>query len=120
MNKIVVGTDGSEHATRALRWPVDEARLHRADVEIVLVWSHLDQYHPDRSDRFDADYGEDAAPAPRAAGVAQALGDTGHTGVTQRVVGALPVRALVDAGDAADLLVLGARGKGGFEALLLP
>src|SRR3954447_22134751 len=101
MNKIVVGTDGSEHATRALRWAVDEARLHRADVEIVLVWSHLDQYHPDRSDRFDADYGEDAARAALAAWVAEALGDTLDVGVTQRAVCDLSVRALVDAGDAA-------------------
>jgi nucleotide-binding universal stress UspA family protein len=119
MNNIVVGTDGSEYATIAMRWAVDEARLHQATVEILLAWSLLDQYHPDRSDRFDPDYSEDAARATLAAWSAEAIGGTTDVAVSQRVVCDLPVRALLDAGDAADLLVLGARGRGGFEGLLL-
>jgi nucleotide-binding universal stress UspA family protein len=115
--KIVVGTDGSEHATTALRWAVEEAELHAADVEAVLAWSFLDQHHPDRADRFDNDYDEDAARAALAAWVTDALGPDAT--IAQRVVLDLPVRAVLEVGDAADLIVLGARGTGGFKGLLL-
>jgi hypothetical protein len=74
MTKIVVGTDGSENATAALRWAVEEADVHQADVEVVLVWSYLDQYHPDRSDTFDPDYTEDSARAALASWITQDLG----------------------------------------------
>ncbi|HEU5307308.1 MAG TPA: universal stress protein [Acidimicrobiia bacterium] len=115
MRKIVVGTDGSEHATCATRWALEEARVHRADVEIVLVWSYGDQHHIDRRDRFDPDYSEEAAQATLAAWVAEAIGDDDAVAVTQRVVLDLPVRALLEAGDGADLLVVGARRDGGLR-----
>lgn len=118
INTIVVGTDGSEHATRAMKWAVDEARLHHSKLETVLAWSLLDQYHPDRGERFDPGYDEDDADAALAAWVVEAVDDPEVT-VTRHVVNDLPVRALLDAGDTADLLVVGARGKGGFEGLLL-
>jgi nucleotide-binding universal stress UspA family protein len=115
--RIVVGTDGSETATTAIRWAAEEADLHAADLEVVLVWSLLDQYHVDRSDRFDPGYGEEEASETLRSWVAETLGSDAKA--TQRVVLDLPVRALLEAGDAADLLVLGARGKGGFDGLLL-
>jgi nucleotide-binding universal stress UspA family protein len=117
MKKIVVGTHGSEHATTAVSWAVQEAEVHAAEVETVLVWSLLDQYHADRADRFEADYGEDSARATLAAWNADTLGPDAK--VAQRVVLDLPVRGLLEAGDVADLIVLGARGRGGFEGLLL-
>jgi len=115
--KIVVGTDGSANATEAMRWAAEEATLHGADLEAILVWHYLDQYHPDGSETFDGDYDEDSARAALATWVTETLGPDAR--VTQRTIFDVPVRALVDAGDAADLLVLGARGIGGFEGLLL-
>ena len=47
----------------AMRWAADEAEIHDAAVEVMLVWSFLDQYHADRSDRFDSDYTEESARA---------------------------------------------------------
>lgn len=117
MENVVVGTDGSGNASAALRWAVEEAALHNASLEAMLVWSLYDQHHPDRSDRFDPDYGDAAAQATLAAWVAEALGADAK--LSLRAVRGEPVRALVEASDAADLLVLGARGKGGFEGLLL-
>jgi nucleotide-binding universal stress UspA family protein len=117
MKKIVVGTDGSENAAAALRWAVDEAEIHAATVEVMLAWSLLDQHHPDRSEHYDPRYDEDAARATLAAWVTDDLGPGASVG--QRVVCDVAVRALLEAGDAADLLVLGARGTGGFEGLLL-
>jgi nucleotide-binding universal stress UspA family protein len=119
MTRIVVGTDGSEHATRAMRWARDEARVHDAELEVVLAWGLLDQHHADRSDRFDGDYGPDAAQATLDAWVAETYGDGAGIQVTTRVECDLPARALLEAGQAADLVVVGARGSGGFEGLLL-
>jgi nucleotide-binding universal stress UspA family protein len=53
IDTIVVGTDGSENAALALRWAADEAEIHGAGLEAMLVWSFLDQFHADRSDTFD-------------------------------------------------------------------
>jgi nucleotide-binding universal stress UspA family protein len=117
MTRIVIGVDGSEHAVVALRWAVEEGALHSADVEAVLAWSLLDQHHPDRAERFDPDYGDDAARATLAAWVADALGPDAT--VALRTVNDLPAPAVLTAGDVADLIVLGARGTGGFEGLLL-
>jgi nucleotide-binding universal stress UspA family protein len=117
MERIVIGTDGSEHATEALRWAVEEAAVHGATVEAVLAWNFLDQHQRDRSGEFDADYGEDDARAALSAWVTDALGP--GASVEQRTVADLPVRALLEVGDDADLLVVGARGTGGFEGLLV-
>ncbi len=115
--KILVGTDGSENATTAMRWAAEEAALHGADLEVLLVWSYLDQHHADRSETFDSGYTEDSAREALSARVAGALGAGAE--VTQRVVLDTPASGLLDAADTADLLVLGARGTGGFEGLLL-
>jgi nucleotide-binding universal stress UspA family protein len=117
MRKIVVGTDGSENASIAMRWAVDEAKVHRAAVDVVLAWTFLDQHHPDRSDTFDPQYTEEQARATLSSWVDETLG--ADASVTQRTVCDVPVRALLECSDAADLLVLGARGRDGFDALLL-
>ena len=117
ISKIVVGTDGSEHATTAMRWAAEEAAIHGADLEVLLSWNFLDQHQADRSDVFDSSYTEASAREALAAWVTEALGP--DASVAQRVVLDTPARALLEAGDAADLLVLGARGIGGFEGLLL-
>jgi nucleotide-binding universal stress UspA family protein len=115
--RIVVGIDGSPNALIALRWAIEEADLDGATVEALLAWSLLDQHHADGSDSFDPEYSDVDAEAALAAWVAQAVGD--KTKVALRTTLDVPARALLDAGDTADLLVTGARGKGGFEGLLL-
>jgi nucleotide-binding universal stress UspA family protein len=116
MNRIVVGTDGSQYARTALCWAAEEAALHGSTLEAVLAWHYLDQHHADHSDTFQSDYTEGHARAALAAWVTEALGEEAL--VDQRVVCDLPARALLEASDAADLLVVGARGTGGFEGLL--
>jgi nucleotide-binding universal stress UspA family protein len=113
MKRIVVGTDGSEYATAAVRWAADEAAIHGATLAVVLAWNYLDQHHPDRSHAFEPGYTENDARSALAAWVADDLGAGGA--VEQHVMCDLPVRALLEAGDVADLLVLGARGTGRFE-----
>ena len=64
VQRIVVGTDGSENATTAMRWAAEEAAVHGASLAAVLVWSYLNQFHADGSTTFDPAYNEDAG-APR-------------------------------------------------------
>ena len=116
MDHIVVGVDGSESAKAALRWAVDEGSLHGATVVALLAWNYLDQ--PDRAgdNDFDPGYGAEEAQAELRAAVEVVAPDVA---VDQQVVCDLPARALLEAGAAADLLVVGARGLGGFKGLLL-
>lgn len=119
MTKIVVGVDGSEHSEVALRWAAREAELHGAELVAVLVWDLFNQRHPDGSRTFDPDYDETKADAALLAAVEAALGAEAAAGVTRRPVCDVPAPGLLDVGKDADLLVVGARGLGGFKGLLL-
>jgi nucleotide-binding universal stress UspA family protein len=115
--RIIVGTDGSKRATAAVRWAGEEAAIHGARLEVLVAWNFLNQHQPDRSQGFDPDYGEDDARAALAAWIDEDLGP--DTPAEMRIVNELPATALLEAGDEADLLVLGDRGQGGFEGMLL-
>ena len=116
MERIVVGVDGSAGARVALQWADDTAGRHGAGIVAVLAWSYLDQRQPGESRTFGAHYGEEDARAALAAAIEAA--SPAHV-VEQRVVLEFPERAIVDAADGADLVVVGARGLGGFKGLLL-
>ena len=114
---IVVGVDGSKESLTALRWANEQAAGRDATVRAVMVWSLLAQ-HPQPGEPFDPGYDDDAALADLdRAGVA-ALGDDAAA-VDRQVVCDLPVEGLLSAALDADLLVVGARGRGGFKGLLL-
>ena len=118
MSRIVVGVDESQGARAALRWAVREAEAHDATVVGVLAWGFLDQ-HP-AGEPLDPGYTEADAAAALGAIVAEELDDPSQeTRVEQLVVCDLPARALLDVAVDADLLVVGARGLGGFAGLLL-
>lgn len=111
---IVVGVDGSDNAQRALRWAVEEARVRGVPVRVVTAWSYLQQ-----PEGFDPSWGE--AGARRILdGAIDALGAAAEGVELERVVVCdLPARAVLDAARDAELLVVGARGLGGFRGLLL-
>jgi nucleotide-binding universal stress UspA family protein len=121
MPGIVIGVDGSDSAARALRWASREAELHGWELTALLAWGYLSQYHADRSASFDPDYDAEDALAALAAYVEEALGAERSASVACREVNDLPAGALLDAAaaDDADLVVLGARGLGGFKGMLL-
>lgn len=117
MARIIVGVDGSDGSAEALRWAVEEGRLRGEPVVAVMAWGYLDQHHAVQGAEFDPDYGEPQAREALAAAVADALGE--GVAVEQLVVCDLAPSALVSTATPEDLLVVGARGLGGFKGLLL-
>ena len=112
---VAVGVDRSEGARRALRWAAQEARLRNACLRVVHAWSYLDQ----PGGTFDPSYGEDDARRLVDDEVARLGPDAEGIEIERVTVTDLPSRALLDAATGADLIVVGARGLGGFEGLLL-
>jgi nucleotide-binding universal stress UspA family protein len=115
---VVVGVDESDGAAEALRWAVREADARGAVLTAVLAWSWLDQHHLYRSESFDPTFDEDDALGTLERIVARTLGDE-VPGIRLQVVNALAGSGLVEAAADADLLVVGARGLGGFKGLLV-
>lgn len=121
MGLIVVGVDASESSRRALAWALREGALRGEPVEVLAAWSFLDQT-PLTGREFTPDFDQAAADAALSALVeAVQSADSTLVGVEVRLTAAcdLPAHALLLACDRADLLVVGARGVGGFEGLLL-
>jgi len=119
MTHIVVGVDGSKPAGRALQWARREGTLHQQPVVAVLAWGFLDQHQAIVTEPFDPSYDETDAVAALDAFVVQAVGSDAVAQVERQVVCDLPARALLEASAGAPLLVVGARGLGGFRGLLL-
>lgn len=114
--RVVVGVDASPAAKEALAWAAHYARLSGARLDVVHAWRLGDEY---------AWVQELPPPAPRTA-VAQAelqkmVDEVVGFGVDAevRVVEGHAAKVLVHQADGALLLVVGSRGHGGFEGLLL-
>ncbi|HSJ46070.1 MAG TPA: universal stress protein [Euzebyales bacterium] len=120
--RILVGVDGSVRSERALRWALREARARNADVSVVHAFDvpslrgpldrevPLDDEHArarEHVDRMVARSGRRAAAVPVDVEV---VATTDHR---------TPANVLLGRSRHADLVVVGARGLGGFAGLLL-
>lgn len=125
---IVVGVDGSDASTEALRWAADEARLRFAPLVAVHAWSFvaaqpigdpgmLAMPAGDLAGQLDAE--NEAARGALDAIVAEALGTDAGVEVEKRLVEGDAGDALVAASASAELLVVGSHGRSGFKAALL-
>ena len=130
MDTIVVGTDGSAGAQRAVGWALEEARLRGAELVILHVWAlplidalpeawvlatpvgHTDE----RLHDADGGRGAERSSTPPWPQRGQAGPDVAVRG---ELAEGRPAVALVEAARDADLLVVGSRGLGGFAGLLL-
>jgi nucleotide-binding universal stress UspA family protein len=122
--RIVVGVDGSEGATMAVRWAAREAALRDAGLELVSSWE---------VPVTGVGFGYGLAPVPDemlkglsraaeetlAAAAEQAHEEAPDLTVATQVVEGPAAPALIDASRGADLLVVGSRGLGGFRELML-
>jgi len=114
---IVVGVDGSGHSRQALRWGAQLAAIFGARLHAVIAWE------------YPASFGWAAVPGnwdPREdtlgllrQTVREVFGDEPPAGLQLEVREGSAARALLDASERADLLIVGSRGHGGFAGLLL-
>jgi nucleotide-binding universal stress UspA family protein len=124
MAGIVVGIDGSEHSRRALVWAAHEAALRQVPLVAVHAYDPAPGYWIAPVPYVE----EDPSLTKQALGVAQQEVDTtlAHLdagsrppSVTVRAVAGSPASVIMEAGDDADLIVVGSRGAGGFHRLML-
>ena len=115
---IYVGTDGSAGAAAALRWAAREGELRNLPVTAVVAWDFLNQARPSRGRRVRPDVlgGRRTRRASRMGGRRRWATRRAST-IGRNSVCDLPWRALVETSREADLLVVGARGTGGFLGL---
>jgi nucleotide-binding universal stress UspA family protein len=113
---VVVGVDGSDHARWALKWAADEAHRRGSLLRIVHGETHRPEHVP-------AWYqpGPDLSPGQAIIDDAVALVATRYPSVltSSEVVDWPPGLVLAVASRNAQLLVVGARGSGGFQGLLV-
>lgn len=123
MAGIVVGVDGSDHSRSALDWAINESAIRQAPLTVFAVspvaaniFGYTPEHYPaDTESRAQVEKTvqqlTDEAIARR--------GDASGLQVTVRVVSGLPADELILASRDADLLVVGARGAGGFARLAM-
>jgi nucleotide-binding universal stress UspA family protein len=119
---IIVGIDGSQHSQRALEVAITEAALRHVPLTVLTVHQVVAGY----SGHGVAYPGDDAladkarqAAQEEVDGVLAKVGDSRPPSVTVRGVSGLPAEAILNAAKDADMIVVGARGAGGFSRLLV-
>lgn len=117
---VVVGVDGSEESLRAVEWAALEARRHRAPLRIVSVPALL----PRQRTRTQAP----ETVAARLQGAScraldEAIARSGEVAPRQHIdvdlLAGPPALVVTQSGSGALMLVVGARGSGGFAAMTL-
>lgn len=117
---IVVGVDGSAGSRKALTWAAAEAADHGADLVVLNVWEHA--LPP------AAGFGSAPPDVPDPASLAaedlvqvvkEVLGDDPPVLARPVLKHGNTAEVLIDQSEAADLLVVGTRGRGGFSGLVL-
>lgn len=121
MTGIVVGVDRSEHAVDALRFAIEEARHRHCSLTVVEVWSQpylIEDVGPDAAAALDEPAHQRAEKLLHEQ-IEKALdGESAPADMQVSTRAGNPVEVLIQLGRAADLLVVGARGHGGFRHLL--
>jgi nucleotide-binding universal stress UspA family protein len=123
---IVVGIDGSKHASAALRWAAEEAALRSATLEAVHAWSFVPVATPADAGLVPMAWTEslevldatrEAAERAAAEMVHAVLGEQ-HDAIVTVSEGSVTEVLLAAAADA-DLLVVGNQGRGNLTSALL-
>ncbi|MEY9964717.1 nucleotide-binding universal stress UspA family protein [Streptacidiphilus sp. MAP12-16] len=112
---VIVGVDDAAGSTSAVDWAADEAQLRGTRLHLVHAWSgepHQASGSPDAS--IARRWAEQALQEL----VARAKGRHPELEVSSGVVDVAPREALVALSAAAQLLLVGSRGTGGFPGLL--
>ncbi|HEX9065283.1 MAG TPA: universal stress protein [Streptosporangiaceae bacterium] len=120
--RVLVGVDGSDSSTAALRWAAHYAQATGSTLTAVLAW-----HFPSAAGGPPVG----VAPASVEAEVEQnraelidkaieaALGPEPPIAIERKAVYGHPAQVLIDESAGADLLVVGNRGYGGFTGMML-
>ena len=112
---IVVGVDGSAGSIPALRWAAEEARCHGRPLTAIYALAPPAYYGfamvpmPDMSGEM-----MESAQACLEGALTEVFGDQRPPGLRQEVRDGSPAEVMIGASRDAGLLVVGARGLGGF------
>ncbi|MFR9749649.1 universal stress protein [Nocardia sp. 004] len=109
---VVVGVDGSERSAQAIEIAFEYAAQHGAELVAVHTWSEFFRYDARATMQ---EKGEEL--------LSQSLAGYGETypevSVQRIVVEGNPAKRLLDAGEHAQLIVVGSHGRGGFAGMTL-
>ncbi|MCX4744787.1 universal stress protein [Kitasatospora sp. NBC_01287] len=113
---VIVGIDGTDASHDAVGWAAEEARLRGVPLHVLHAWLGETLHAPaGQVTRQTRDTGEEALGAARE----QARMHSPGLEVTTELADDYAREALLTASEETDLLVLGARGSGGFSRLLV-
>jgi nucleotide-binding universal stress UspA family protein len=117
---VVVGVDGSEESLLAAEWAAMEAKRHRLSLRIVsapAMVRRMQAYQASPETVADAL----RSMSTRALGTAVSRAEEVAPGltITTELLSGPPALAVAGSGSAATMLVVGARGAGGFAAMIL-
>ena len=124
MPGIIVGTDGSANSLRALEWAIREAGIRRTSLTVLAVYQVLPDYWGAVTSPGAHALAEDARKIAQEAtdGLLDRVGAQSRPlSVTVQDANGLPAEEILKAANDmdADMIVVGARGAGGFKKLLL-
>lgn len=117
-SRIVVGVDGSDSSTRALRWALNQAKATGAVVEAVHAWEVTSSFGMPPA-VLPGDDPAATAEQVLATAVDRAAGGKPPVPVERQVVRGNPVAVLLERAKDAELLVVGSHGHGGFLGALI-
>jgi nucleotide-binding universal stress UspA family protein len=121
MSGITVGVDASENSDRALDWALQEGALRHEPVTVIAVHGVATNQWTGRPIVMEEDSPEEEkirqAVEEKVARVTGQLGAPVEVHV--EVVSGVASQVLIEASQHADLVVVGSRGGGGFNRLLV-
>jgi nucleotide-binding universal stress UspA family protein len=126
MGRIVVGTDGSRSACAAVVWAAREAALREAELHIIHAWTpglaaYPSPWYTPSDVGVEASMEASQTIAERICDGAreQAAKEAPDVPIRAEAIEGGSTQVLLDQSADADLLVVGARGHGGFIGLVL-
>ena len=117
---VIVGVDGSEQSLLAVEWAAQEARRHSSPLRIVSapdVMPRMHAYHASPAEIAAALRG--VAARALAAAITRCEEVAPGLPVDTCLLSGSPAVAVAETGSDASMLVVGARGAGGFAAMML-
>ncbi|MEU5868254.1 universal stress protein [Nonomuraea sp. NPDC047529] len=116
---VVAGDDGSAGSRQAMAYAVEQARARRARLHVVYAWQTpaVSPYWAAYSHLLADSFQEESRSAR--ARVIPWRNENPDVEITDEQVRSHPVAALAEAAAAADLVVVGSRGRGGFSSAVL-